>query len=147
MSLFTQLLIGSFMIGVTVFIHAIGLDFVIRHGKAAEGRVQRLTGIFWRPVLSCIAVISVFTLHVAQIWLWASLYLGLHCQPLNDFFTALYFSTSTYTTVGDSQVVLEQSCRMLGGVEGANGFLLFGWTTAFIFEMFAQFYRREAKSL
>jgi len=46
MSLFIQLLIGSFMIGITVVIHTIGFDFIIRHENHAETVIQRLTGSF-----------------------------------------------------------------------------------------------------
>jgi voltage-gated potassium channel len=146
MSLLSQLLIGTFMIGVTVIMHAVGLDFIIRHLRRAEVILQRLAGAFWRPVLAAVTVVTVFALHVAQIWLWAFVYLAGGCDPLTGFADALEYSTAIYTTVG-SNVALGPACRMLGNVEGGNGFLLFGWTTAFIFEVIAQFYRREAAEL
>ena len=147
MSLVIQLTIGTFMIGVTVFMHAIGLDFIMRHAKRLETRLQSMVGGMWRPMMSALIVISVFSLHVVQIWLWAVLYLGLECHPINDLATALSFSTLAYTTMGYGDIIPEKSWRMLSGVEGANGFLLFGWTTAFIFEVITQFYRRAATAL
>lgn len=60
---------------------------------------------------------------------------------------ALYFSTVTFTTVGFGDIVLAPSIRMLSAIEAANGFLLFGWTTAFIFELISKIYAYEAKGL
>ena len=45
---------------------------------------------------------------------------------------ALYFSTSTFTTVGFGDLVLAEDWRMLAAAESANGFLLIGWSTAFL---------------
>jgi voltage-gated potassium channel len=143
MTLLMQLLAGTGMIGLTVVMHAYGLDRIIRFAPRVEKAVLRTVHGAWRPVMSGLVVVSAFMLHVAQIWLWAFLYLGLGCHPLEELQTALEFSTAIYTTVGDSAITLGPSCRMLGSVEGANGFLLFGWTTAFIFEIISQFYRRE----
>jgi hypothetical protein len=80
-------------------------------------------------------------------WLWALLYLALGCAPLANLSDALYFATVTYTTLGFGDIILEPSFRILSGIEAANGFLLFGWTTAFIFEVISQLYRSEARSI
>lgn len=142
-----QLAVGGVMIGATVLMHAVALDAIMRHARGVETRMQKIFRRSWRPVMSAATVVAIFAVHVVQIWMWAGLLYGLSCAPLADFETALRFATATYTTVGDSPIVLDTSCRMLGGVAGANGFLLFGWTTAFIFELIAQFYRKEAAGL
>lgn len=147
MNLFYQLFIGSIMIGATVFIHAMGLDVIIRHAKRVETWLQRLALNFWRPVMSSVIVVAVFGIHIVNMWLWAFLFMGMNCEGLSDFSTALHFSTSMYTTVGHNTISLGDSCNMLSGIEGANGFLLFGWTTAFIFEVISQLYKREAREL
>ena len=51
---------------------------------------------------------------------------------LGDFEAALYFSTASFTTLGYGDVVLDHRWRLLGAIEGANGLLLFGWSTAFL---------------
>lgn len=147
MNLFFQLGLGSIMIGVTVMMHAIALDFIIKRAGYAEAILRRMVDGFWRPLMAAIIVVSVFTVHVAQIWLWAFVYLAIGAEPLNDFSETLYFATVTYTTLGYGDVTLEPSFRMLSAVEGANGFLLFGWTTAFIFEVIGQLYKRETMEL
>lgn len=147
MSLFFQLGLGSIMIGVTVMMHAIALDFIIKHAGVVERGLRKAMDGLWRPVMAGLIVVSVFAVHVAQIWLWAFLYIAVDAQPLKDFSETLYFATVTYTTLGYGDLTLAPSYRMLSAVEGANGFLLFGWTTAFIFEVIAQLYKREVKGL
>lgn len=147
MNLFLQLLVGSFMIGITVVIHAITLDFMIKRVGYIENCVRRVLKSFWKPIMAGMIVVSVFIVNVIHIWLWAFLYLVLECPPINNLPDALYFSTVTYTTVGYGDITLDSSFRMLSGIESANGFLLFGWTTAFILEVISQLYKREAHSI
>ncbi len=147
MNLFLQLLIGSAMIGITVGMHAMALDFIIRHANRIENFLYHFVTPLWRPMTAGVIVVSVFSVHVVQIWLWAFLYLYLGCAPLENFSDALYFATVTYTTLGYGDITLEPSFRMLSAVEAANGLILFGWTTAFIFEVISQLYKKEIKEL
>ena len=135
------------MISVTVIIHAMALDFIIKHARRAEGLLRDRSHFLWKPIAAGSLVVAVFTSHIVQIWLWALLYLQLGCAPLENLPDALYFATVTYTTLGYGDIVLEPTHRMLSGIEAANGIIMFGWTTAFIFEVISQLYRREAKSL
>ena len=147
MSLFSQLCIGAFMIALTVAIHAVALDIIIRRVKSAEILVRSHSEIIWKPFLASIIVLSVFSVHVIQIWLWAILYLFLDSVTLHTLSEALYFSTVTFTTVGYGDIILGPETRMLSAVEAANGFLLFGWTAAFIFEVISQLYRTETDDI
>jgi hypothetical protein len=69
-------------------------------------------------------------LHAVEIWLYAGLYRIAGAIP--DLETALYFSTASFTTIGYGDVVLGPDWRLIGAIEGANGLLLFGWSTAFL---------------
>jgi voltage-gated potassium channel len=147
MTLLLQLAIGSLMIGMTTVLHAIALDFIIKHVHRLEVFFQGATRYIWKPLASAIVVVTIFTSHVLHIWLWAFLYLALGCEPINNFSDSLHFATVTYTTLGYGDITLGQSYRMLSGVEAANGFILFGWTTAFIFEIISRIYKREVRSI
>jgi len=52
---------------------------------------------------------------------------------LADFESALYFATTSFTTLGYGDVVLDRHWRLFGAIEGANGLLLFGSSPAFPF--------------
>jgi len=146
MNLLVQLLLGSLLIGVTVGLHAVALDVIIRFTGHIEVPVRAKFKHLWRAVLSGGFVVIVFTVHVAMIWIWTFVYLLRDCHPLNNIADAVYFSTTSYTTMG-SNITLDSSCHMLSGIESANGFILISWTTAFIFEVVSQLYRREVRSL
>jgi voltage-gated potassium channel Kch len=55
----------------------------------------------------------------------------------------LYFSTTTFTTVGYGDVFLDKEWRLLSAFQSANGFIMFGWSTAFIFEIMSKLYKEE----
>lgn len=147
MELIIQLIIGGVMIGITVLIHALGLDFIIRHVGNFEPLFRRFSKSLWKALISSVVVLLVFVIHIVIMHLWALLFMFRDCAPLESFADALYFSTVVYTTLGFGDFILEPPCRMLSGIEGANGFILFGWTAAFIFEIVTRIYRREARSL
>jgi voltage-gated potassium channel Kch len=64
---------------------------------------------------------------------------------LHQIETAVYFSTSTFTTVGFGDVILSHKWRMLGVAESMNGFLLISWSTAFLVSLTARVRAFEAK--
>ncbi len=147
MNLILMLFIGGLMIGLTVAINALALDFIIARAYIAEFILRKFTFYFWRPLMAGTIVVSVFVVQIVHIWLWATLYLLLNCAPLQNISDALYFATVTYTTLGYGDIVLEHRFRMLGAIEGANGFILFGWTTAFIFDVISRLYKKDTESL
>jgi len=49
---------------------------------------------------------------------------------------AMYFSATTFTTVGFGDATLPDEWRQLSGILGANGLILFSLSTAFLFEVF-----------
>lgn len=127
--MFVNLLIGTIVITATVFIHTFGLIMVSRaigwltahfrlHGH--RSRVLAMNSV----VLGLLCVLSV------EVWLWAAFYLVVGVT--HNFETALYFSTITFSTVGYGDVVPAHEWRLLAAMEGVNGFLLIGWSTAYL---------------
>jgi hypothetical protein len=76
-----------------------------------------------------LVVFGLFGLHGAEIWSYALLYKAVGAT--SDFEQALYFSTTTYVTIGYGDLTLTKAWRILGAIEGANGIILLGWSTAF----------------
>ena len=48
----------------------------------------------------------------------------------DDFHTALYHSGVNFVTLGYGDIVMSERWRLLGPLEGANGILMFGVSTA-----------------
>jgi len=129
MNLLIQLAVSSGMVASTALLHLAGLAGLIgllqAHGPKLRTPHPRLD----QALLMLIAVFSLFVLHAAEIWLYAALYLVVGEIP--DFEDALYFSTSTYATIGYGDLVLSRAWRIVGAIEGVNGIILLGWSTAF----------------
>lgn len=75
--------------------------------------------------------LGIMLLHVLETSTWAVFY---YSEALfKDFETSLYFSLTSYTTIGYGDVLLPQRWRLLGAIEGVTGVLFCGLSTAFIF--------------
>lgn len=131
------------MIGLTVVIHAVALDRLVNLLEKLGPHSFRHFKKSWEAPLMVITVLGVFLTHIVQIWIWAILFFYLEPDILPDLESALYFSTSSFTTVGFGDVYLDKEWRLLSAFESANGFILFGWSTAFIFEIISKLYKDE----
>lgn len=140
--LLNHLFIGTILICITVIIHAVCLDFLIRKIEGAKNSARLIFKQFWKTPLIVTAVLGVFCAHILQIWVWAVFYIYVDALPTME--ESLYFSTSTFTTVGYGDIVLSEDWRLVSSFQSANGFILFGWSTAFIFEVMSQLYRDES---
>jgi hypothetical protein len=125
----TNLALGTLMISLTVVIHTFGLMGVTHVMSFVTDRI-RLHGHRSRMLAINTVVIGVFAVLTAEVWLWAASFTLI--GVVDDFETALYFSTITFSTVGYGDVVPHPEWRMLAALEGVNGFLLIGWSTAYL---------------
>ncbi|WP_245306248.1 ion channel [Roseovarius aestuariivivens] len=78
-------------------------------------------------LLVVLATMSIMTFGV---WLWAITFRVI--GVFSTFEEAVYYSLVAYTTLGFGDDLVPQSQRLLGGMTGANGFLMFGLMTAMI---------------
>lgn len=127
-----ELSVATGMVLLTVFLHAVGLVLL---GRLTRYEVFEERKLAIRPLsfaavgLTMIVVIGLFALHALEIWLYAALYLRLDAlQTLRE---AVYFSTQTYAAIGFGNEALDPEWRILAAIEGINGVILLGWSTAF----------------
>ncbi len=133
----SQLTIGACLIVTTVLIHSVCLELILKGLIAIKIEIQ----VRWRVVTFALMILCIFVAHVIQIWVWAIFYFFVEGIPTLE--TALYFSTSSFTTVGYGDVVLSEEWRLLSSVEATNGMILFGWSTAFIFAIVRHIYEHQ----
>ena len=133
-----ELMIATAMVLLTVALHGIGLYalrlVLKREGEihARAGRRRVITGLF-EPVT---LVLGLFALHGVAIWLYATLYLLLGAVP--ELREAVYFSTITYATIGYDDDALDPDWALVAAIEGINGIILLGWSTAFFVNAMAR---------
>lgn len=141
------LILCTALIALTVVIHAVALDQIIRRVSQIEAVLKRLVkgARLPKPMIVTAIVMGIMAAHSLEIWLWAACYYFMHA--LGDFSGALYFSTTAFTTVGFGDGMPDGLWRLAGAIESADGFMLFGWSTAFTFEVLTQIYRKEGAAL
>jgi ion channel len=122
--------LASFMVGLTVGIHFGGLLMLMWVLRARGHRFRAHESAARVAALIIFVVLGLVAIHTVEIWIYAAAYLAVGAIP--DFEEALYFSTTSFTTIGYGDVVLDRHWRLFGAIEGANGLLLFGWSTAFM---------------
>ena len=125
----TNLVVGTIVISFTVLIHTFGL-IAITHVMASLVARFRMHGRRSRVMAMISIVFGLFTVLTVEIWLWAIFYLLIGAFP--DIATALYFSTVTFSTLGYGDVLPPERWRQLAALEAVNGFLLIGWSTAYL---------------
>ena len=115
---------------VTVVIHGVG-------AVACTGRVARLwarsgarRGRLGTELLMAQLVGMLLLLHLAEAVVWGLFHRAVGALP--DLETAVYFSLTSYTTVGYGDVVLPEPWRLLGPLEAAVGVLMLGWSTGIL---------------
>jgi len=133
----TQISIGGALIVAAVIVHAISLELIMKALFAVRIEIMAR----WRIVVFGLVILAVFVAHVVEVSIWAVFYY--FKASINEIPTpeaALYFSTSSFTTVGFGDLVLSEEWRLLSSIESINGMILFGWSTAFIFEVVRRVY-------
>lgn len=116
------------------FAGMVGLAWFMR--RALRHHPARFGGVIWQGGAIILIVMGLFALHSIQIWFFALTYIAI--GEFNALEPALYFATSTFTTVGFGDIVLGEKWRMLAAAGSANGFLLIGWSTAFLVSVSAR---------
>ncbi len=96
-------------------------------------------------------ILGLIIVHQAEVWIWAWGYFGASFYPslgqlvggAHTLMTFVYFSASTYTTLGFGDIVPEGPIRFLSATEAILGLVLVGWSTAFTFLEMQRFWKDE----
>lgn len=126
----TNLAVASAMVGLTVLTHFWGLVGLARVVGGGGERLRPHEGAHRAAIVVLLCVFGVFALHTVEIWFYAALYRFL--GETESFEQALYFSTTTFVSLGYGDIVLSPNWRMISAIEGANGVILFAWSTTFL---------------
>ncbi|MCB8820588.1 potassium channel family protein [Microvirga rosea] len=136
-----QLLLGGAISLGNIAIHAVVMagvvDIARRSLKWRRGGSQP-----WLAVVMVATVAILMMAHAAEVTTWALAYAILDVAPARA--DAMYFAFVNYTTLGYGDVVPVERWRLLGPAAAMNGVLLFGWSTAVIFEVLRQAMRNRS---
>jgi hypothetical protein len=129
---------GLSLIAMTIAIHATGVVMMALVGLVIRARLETRNLGFRHVILIMIGVVGgvgllLAVLHGIEAAIWAAAYVWL--GALNSPKDAILYSLDSMTTRGASGLMLEQHWQMMGALEAANGMLLFGISTAYIFAL------------
>ena len=124
-----NLVAGTIVIALTVVIHTFGLIAVTRVMAWMTARF-RMNGRRSRVLAMITVVFGLFAIMTVEVWVWAAAFVL--TGSFDDFATALYFSTVTFSTLGYGDVLPHEEWRLFTALEGVHGFLLIGWSAAYL---------------
>ena len=125
-----QLGASLLLVIICTMIHGTGLFWLARALDLRKERLERHEFNFRALLLMSAMGLGLFLLHLLEILIFAAFYLLFSSVSL--FEEALHFSASTYATVGQGAEYFPDEWALMGSLEGLLGFLLIGWSTAFI---------------
>jgi Ion channel len=127
-----QLIFGSAVSLGNIATHALVMILILRLRSAVYANVPS------RPALRLVgvmvaAVSMLMAAHLIEIGIWSIAYalVDVAAQGDDDF----YFAFVNYTTLGYGDVIPTPRWRLLGPMTAMNGVVLFGWSTAVIFQI------------
>jgi hypothetical protein len=128
-----QITIGIATTLATIAVHAMIMAAVSRvvHGTSLVTKAARA---HLRVMLVMMATVSVLMLaHLLEIAMWGLVYAAIDAVP--NKIDAYYFAFVNYTTLGYGDILPVEYWRLLGPMAAMNGILLFGWSSAVIYDV------------
>jgi hypothetical protein len=141
-----QLLVGIAVSVCNIAIHSVVMATVVEISSRIA-RAHHTAQQSMRLTIVMIATVSVATVpvlmaaHLSEVMVWALAYVIVDAAPAGA--DPVYFAFVNYTTLGYGDVIPVERWRLLGPITAMNGVLMFGWSTAVIFEVLRRTARHE----
>lgn len=135
--------IGIIVIAFNLMIQGMGNVFWLRNITTANKNETNITNSRILKVLLFSFVL--FTIiHIAHALVWAFCYYSIPetASQFTSFSEAVYFSLVTFTTLGYGDISLSSEWRLLSGLEAINGIMLIGWSTAMMYSLIQNIYKK-----
>ena len=127
-----QFLMGAAVSACNIMIHALVMAAVVRVAQMANTKTASRPWLLLIVVM--IATVSVLmAAHAGEVIVWSLAYAIVDAVPAGA--DRVYFAFVNYTTLGYGDVIPVKRWQLLGPMTAMNGVLLFGWSTAVIFEV------------
>ncbi len=128
--MFQNLLVGSCLVALTVLIYTAGLILIATATPWLARRLGFHNHDIGRTLVMTVTVLGILAILTLEVWSWAIAYLLLNVAA--NFSDALFLSTAMFSTAGYGEIHPAASWRLMTALEGINGFLMIGWSTAYL---------------
>jgi len=129
--MFRQFLFGGAISACNIVIHALVVTAVVRASQAAVKVAARPNVVLIAVMVATVLVLM--AAHACEVLVWSLAYGLVDAVPAGT--NVLDFAFVNYTTLGYGDVLPVDRWRLLGPMTAMNGVLMFGWSTAVIFEV------------
>lgn len=127
-----QFLVGGAVSVCNIAIHALIMTTIVQVARAIGAKRTLHSSLLLIGVMT--SVVSVLMIaHALEVIVWSMVYLMVDITPPGA--GLIYFAFVNYTTLGYGDVIPQERWQLLGPMTAMNGVLLFGWSTAVIFEV------------
>jgi hypothetical protein len=127
-----QFLFGGAVSAVNIALHALVMTVLVQIARSASARSKSHASQHLLLVMIPTVLVLMLT-HALEVVVWGISYWLVDAAPVGT--DRVYFAFVNYTTLGYGDVVPVVRWRLLGPITAMNGVLLFGWSTAVIFEV------------
>ncbi|MGB9369894.1 MAG: potassium channel family protein [Xanthobacteraceae bacterium] len=136
-----QLLVGGGVSVINIAIHSLIMATVVGVAQRASATKLLHPSLFLAAVMIPIVSILMAT-HTIEVMVWASAYALVGAAP--EDVQLVYFAFVNYATLGYGDIVPVDRWKLLGPITAMNGALMFGWSTAVMFEVLRKTMERAA---
>jgi hypothetical protein len=127
-----QFLVGAVVGGINIMIHALVTVGAIGIARSAGLRHTARPKMHLMAVMVATATVLMVA-HTLEALVWALAYFVFGAAPAGS--DLLYFAFVNYTTLGYGDITPVEAWRLTGPMTAMNGILMFGWSTAVLFEV------------
>jgi len=126
-----QFLAGGIVSICNITIHALVMTLVVRVARASVSKTDHPTLLLIVTMIGTVSVLM--AAHVLEVFVWSLAYLIVGAVPAEG--GLVYFAFVSYATLVYGDVLPVERWQLLGPMAAMNGALLFGWSTAVIFDV------------
>ncbi len=135
--------IGSIIIAFNLLIQGLGNVFWLRKVASVTKNERNITNnkILKILLFSFLLFTLIHTFH-SLVWAFCYYIIPETASQFSSLSEAVYFSMVTFTTLGYGDISLSTEWRLLSGLEAINGIMLIGWSTAMMFSLIQNIYKK-----
>jgi voltage-gated potassium channel Kch len=127
-----QFLFGGSVSACNIAIHALVMTTIIRTARAVAAKKTLHPSLLLTGVMTSTVAVLMIT-HSLEVIVWSVAYSIVDIAPPGV--GLVYFAFVNFTTLGYGDIIPKDRWQLLGPMTAMNGVLLFGWSTAVIFEV------------
>ena len=135
-----EILWGSFLMAITMFVHGLGMVIVLRVSHLLKRRVADQESLMIGLLPVVLATCMILIVHLTEVMFWSAFFLWKGAFANQSL--AFYFSLNEYTTLG-SRFDLPLRWRLLEGMIATAGLIAFAWSTAVLITLAQQFQNQQ----